>query len=72
MLMDEVVGHMEAMVVQALVQVMTPVLVLVIVDLEDCMVVEEAMVAVVATILMPDRFMPKLCPRSCSHKHHNL
>lgn len=56
---------MEAMVVLALVGVLNQALVLVMVGQEDCMVVGEVMVAVVVTILMQDRFITKLCRRSC-------
>lgn len=64
--MVEVVGAMEAMVVQVLVGVMNQALVLVMVEQEvECILVEETMVAIVVTILMQDSFITKLCSRIC-------
>jgi len=64
--MDEVLGAMGAMVVQALVWVMNQAQVLVMVELEvECIPVGEAMVAVVVTILTRDSLITKICSRIC-------
>lgn len=59
-------GAMEVMLGQALAMVMIQALVLVMMDREACTVlVGQVMVAVVVTILMEGRNMPKLSYRSC-------